>query len=67
MGDKEGATAMFERVHRFNQAMSLRLKRIAESTTSAVEQRGPWPESLQDQNQQYHPGAIERFADRRRV
>ena len=67
MGDKEGATAMFERVHRFNQAMSLRLKRIAESTTSAVEQRGPWPESLQDQNQQYHPGAIERFADRARA
>ena len=67
MGDKEGATAMYERVHRFNPAMSLRLKRIARSTISAVEARGPWPESLQDQNQQYHPGAIERFADRGRV
>ena len=67
MGDKEGATAMYERVHRFNPAMSLRLKKIAESTISAVEARGPWPESLQDQNQQYHPGAIERFADRGRV
>ena len=58
---------MYERVHRFNPAMSLRLKKIAESTISAVEARGPWPESLQDQNQQYHPGAIERFADRGRV
>ena len=64
MGDKEGATAVFERIHRFNPTMSLRLKRIATRTIEETSARGPWPESLQDKHQPYHPGAIDTYANR---
>lgn len=67
MGDKEGATAVFERIHRFNPTMSLRLKRIATRTIEETSARGPWPESLQDKHQPYHPGAIDTYANRGRT
>ena len=67
MGDKEGATAVFERIHRFTPTMSLRLKRIATRTIEETSARGPWPESLQDKHQPYHPGAIDTYANRGRT